>query len=409
MKKIAIIGGGASGLAAAIEALRLSKRQNTPISVTIYEKLPRICKKVLVTGNGRCNLCNTNITPAHYRGDELLINSIIKSNFSDTLSFFNSLGLLLKQENGRVYPKSGTASSVADALRFTAASLGCEVFVDTAITKIKKTGKGFLLNDKYAADAVILACGGAAAPHCGTDGNGFTLLSSFSHKAPKVYPALVSVKCGDSFFKSLKGIRADATAALFCNGNKLYEETGEIQFTEYGLSGIPILNLSGLIGATEKAGYKITLDLCPDMDNNSLYSFLETAFSSGKPTLADVLTGIIPKRLSEVLLKRINISPSKDPRTKNTDTALKITNTIKNFDANIIGTTGFRNAQVTSGGFSARDINISSLSSKYTDGIYICGELLDAYGICGGYNLHFAWTTGRIAGYNAAIKVTEND
>ncbi|HZK21456.1 MAG TPA: aminoacetone oxidase family FAD-binding enzyme, partial [Oscillospiraceae bacterium] len=404
MKKIAIIGGGASGLAAAIEALRLSKKRNIPISVTIYEKLPRICKKVLVTGNGRCNLCNADIKAENYRGNKVLINAVINSDFSDTLSFFNSLGLLLKQECGRIYPKSGNASSVADALRYTALSLGCEVSSDTEINKIERKGNGFLLNDKYTANAVILASGGAAAPYCGTDGNGYTLLGLLSHKVSEVRPALVPVKCGDSFFKSLKGIRSDAAAVLYYNGEKLYEETGEIQFTEYGLSGIPILNMSGLIDTGEKAKYKITLDLCPDMDYKNLYSFLETALSHGKPTVTDVLTGIIPKRLCEVLLKRIGISPLELPRNIKSDTISKIVNTIKCFNALVTGTNGFRNAQVTAGGLSSEEINLSTLSSKHIDGLYICGELLDAYGICGGYNLHFAWTTGRIAGYSAAVK-----
>lgn len=407
MKKIAIIGGGASGLAAAIEALRLSKKRNIPVSVTIYEKLPRICKKILVTGNGRCNLCNADIKTEHYRGDKSLISAVIDSGFSDTLSFFNSLGLLLKQESGRVYPKSGNASSAADALRFMALSLGCKVFSDTEINKIEKRENGFLLNDKYAADAVILAGGGAAAPYCGTDGNGYTLLRSLEHRVTEVRPALVPVKCEDLFFKSLKGIRADAIATLFCNSEKLYEEMGEVQFTEYGLSGIPILNLSGLIDMDEKLKYRITLDLCPDMDYNSLQEFLETAFSRGKPTAADVLTGIIPKRLGEVLLKRIDISPLETPNNITSDAIAKITNIIKCFDASVIATTGFKNAQVTAGGLSAEEIELSTLCSKHIDGLYICGELLDAYGICGGYNLHFAWTTGRMAGYSAALKVTE--
>lgn len=405
MKKITIIGGGASGLAAAIEALRLSKKLNTPISVTIYEKLPRICKKILVSGNGRCNLCNTDIKAEHYRGDSKLIKSVIESDFSDTLSFFESLGLLLKQESGRIYPYSGVASSVADALRFTALSLGCEVISDTEINKIMKKGNGFLLNDTYTADAVILACGGAAASYCGTDGNGYNLLKSLALKVSKIRPALVPVKCDNLFFKSLKGIRADAAATLFCNSEKLYEETGEVQFTEYGLSGIPILNMSGLIDENKKSKYKITLDLCHDMDYKSLQKFLETALSQEKPTVTDVLTGIIPKRLGEVLLKRIDISPLETPNNIKIDTIAKIVNTIKCFEASVSGNNGFNKAQVTAGGLSSEEIDFSTLSSKHIDGLYICGELLDAYGICGGYNLHFAWTTGRIAGYSAAMKV----
>lgn len=406
MKTVAIIGGGASGIAAAIEALRTVKERSLPAEIIVYEKLLRVCKKILVTGNGRCNLCARDIGVKNYRGDKKLINAVLTSRFSDTKAFFDSLGLLTFEEDGRIYPKSQSASSVADALRFTALALGCKIVSDTPVTEIEKCGDGFLLNGGIFANAVVLACGGAASPAYGSDGSGYTLLKSLGHGITEIRPALAAVKCSDPFFKALKGIRADASAVLSRGGKTLFKDEGEVQFTQYGLSGIPILNLSGLIDTKNGTDYKITLDLCRELSYDGLCGFLEKAVKQNKPSAADVLSGLLPKRLGEVVLTRTGVSPAEKLGTENIS---KIAHTIKGFGARAAETAGFSKAQVTSGGIDSKELDLASLSSRIAGGLYVCGELLDADGLCGGYNLHFAWTSGRTAGFNAVTGIFSND
>ncbi len=409
MKNIAIIGAGASGISAAIEALRTARETGVPVQVTVYEKLPRICKKILVTGNGRCNLSNRNIALQHYRGNKALVSSVLENRFSDSVGFFSSMSLLTKEESGRIYPKSGNASSVADALRYTCLSLGCKIAVNTPVTEIKRQNGGFLLNSTEFSDVLILACGGAASPVFGSDGSGYELLKMLGHKVTKIRPALNSVKCKGSFLKSLKGIRTDASAVLLLEEKAIFEDAGEIQFTHYGLSGIPIFNLSGLIDNEYAERYKITLDLCREMTPVQLNDFFVKAFKIGKPCAADVLSGLLPKRLGEVVLKRCGISPAEKPEELTVKECAAVAYTLKNFESLVIGTKGFSDAQVTSGGVASEEIDLVTLSSRIADGLYICGELLDADGICGGYNLHFAWTSGRTAGYNAVAGIMNND
>ncbi len=396
IKNVGIIGGGASGLCAAIEAL------NTGAAVIVYERLPRVGKKILSTGNGRCNLSNTHIDADCYRGDKTLVNAVLKSRFADTEGFFNSLGVLLTEEDGRLYPRSQSAASVIDALRFAATSLGCRFETDTPITDIRQLKDAFLLNNTFHADAVILACGGAASPDLGSDGSGFALLESLGHTVNAVRPALVSLCCADSYFKSLKGIRAKGGAILLCEGNTVGSDYGEIQFTEYGLSGIPIFNLSRFIDEKSNHRYVIHLDLCTDIPSSDLETFLLSFAAIGTiPTAADVLSGLLPKRLGEAVLKRCGISPADTPMVL-AEKAPEIAAAIKSFAAQVNRTSGFRAAQVTAGGLSSKEINPVTLESKKVPKLYVCGELLDVDGICGGYNLHLAWTTGRTAGYNAA-------
>ncbi len=409
MKRIAIIGAGASGMSAAIEALRAAKDEGISVQVTIYEKLPRVCKKILVTGNGRCNLSNQSIALQHYRGNKALIGAVLNSRFSDSVGFFNSMYLLTKEENGRIYPKSGNASSVADALRFTCVSLGCKINVNTPVTEIKKQNGGFLINSTDFSDVLILACAGEASPALGSDGGGYKLLWQLGHKITKTRPALNPVKCKESFYRSLKGIRTDACVKLLFEDKAIFEDEGEIQFTHYGLSGIPVFNLSGLIDNNCAEKYKIKLDLCREMTIEQLSDFLEKAFKNMKPCAADVLSGLLPKRLGEVVLKRCDISPAENPEKLTAQEFAALTHTLKNFESLVDRTKGFSDAQVTSGGLASDEIDPVSLSSHIADGLYVCGELLDADGVCGGYNLHFAWTSGRIAGYNAVMRIINYD
>ncbi len=377
MPSISIIGGGASGLAAAITAAEAGA------DVTIYEKNDRIGRKLLSTGNGRCNLSNTDMAVSHFRGDSSFINDII--NTADVASFINDCGIITREESGRLYPYSNHASSVLDALRFKALGLGVKVINNCTITKIyKKMGRFYIENVngiKYTSDKVIISPGGKASPALGSDGMGFKLLSSAGHTITPVYPSLVQLKCKKEQMKGLKGIRAYANAKLYSDNTLIKEEFGEIQFTDYGLSGIPIFNLSCYTGNLS-GKITISLDLLPQYENVM-------------PLLRDrnpeyLFTGIFQRPLA------IAVSD----RAKNGGLS-KVASVIKDFRFDILGTMPWENAQVTAGGAATAEFD-SNLQSKIVSGLYAAGEVLNVDGDCGGYNLHWAWASGIVAGRSAA-------
>ena len=262
MPSIAIIGGGASALAAAIAAAEAGA------DVTIYENNDRVGRKILSTGNGRCNLSNTDMSLSHFRGNHKFISSVLDS--ADVSSFIYDAGIITREENGRLYPYSNHASSVLDGLRFRALGLGVKMLCNCTITKLSKKLGRFCLENvngvKYTADKVIIAAGGKASPALGADGMGFKLLASVGHTITPVYPALVQLKCKKEQMKGLKGLRAYANAKLYSDDTLIKEEYGEIQFTDYGLSGIPIFNLSPFVGNLS-GRITVSLDLLPQYDN----------------------------------------------------------------------------------------------------------------------------------------------
>lgn len=258
--EVAVIGGGASGIACAAAV----KKQNKNIGVTVYERMPRILKKILVTGNGRCNLTNVGSSEKYFRGDtEVLKYAFSKYPPKSNIEFFNSMGLLTRTEaQGRVYPVSGQASAVVNALLCECERVGVKVLTDTEITEARRSGSGFLLNGKYRADKLVIASGGSAARAQGTDGGSFRLLKSLGVDVKSPAPALTGVII-DGFPKSVKGVRNICTAELFVGGQSRYAETGEVQFNDYGVSGIPIMQLSGIVAENTGKNLRLTLDLYP--------------------------------------------------------------------------------------------------------------------------------------------------
>lgn len=395
MKRLAIIGAGASGLCAAAEA----RSENPDIDIVLFDRMSKAGKKILATGNGRCNFTNEDLSPAHFYGNGEFLKGILNSRFSDTEEFFKNSGVLPYKEDGRIYPRSQQASMVRDALLNKIGNGGIKVKTDCPVTEISRGKSGFNIKGELF-DAVIVCGGGKAASVHGSDGSCYKIAESFGHRITPLYPALCGLVIQDRNLNLLKGVRAECTAELYSDEKLLGRESGEVQFTEKAISGIPIMNLSHLCG--NKKGLKIRLDLCPEIDGNLLFSHIKKSTENSPDTEYEtVLNGVINLKLAFAVMNRAGIKP----RTlcKNlTDSQIKESlKVLKCFEINIAYARGFDNAQVTEGGINTNEISPETMMSKKVDGLFFCGEILDIHGDCGGYNLHLAFTTGRIAGNSA--------
>ncbi len=389
--KVAIIGGGASGMACAVTL----KRENADISVTVFEKMPRVLKKLLVTGNGRCNLTNENSSEAFYRGDRALLSALKRFPFESTVEFFNSLGVITRCEaEGRVYPVSSQASGVVNALLSEAQSLGVGILTETPVTDIKKENGAFVINGKYRADKLVIASGGSAAKAQGTDGDSFRLLGKLGVGVVSPRPALTGVVIG-GFTKSLKGIRNRCTVRLFKNGEEIYGETGEIQFNDYGISGIPVMQLSGLIDGD---GFSVEIDFLPDYDLDYVSAFISKQRKEHPEKSAELLfSGLLPKALGNYILLTAGIGKDAPAGDVSPEKLNKAAGLLKSMKYSKLSLRSFEYAQVTAGGVGSDEINPETLELKKHPGIYVTGEALNVDGMCGGHNLQFAWATGRLA------------
>ncbi len=383
---VAVIGGGASGIMAAIFAARSGKK------VCILEKNPRIGKKILATGNGRCNFTNINARPEDYN-QEFVASGFECFSPREVITFFEELGLLSKEEaEGRVYPLSGQATAVLDVLRFELSRLSVKEIVDFDVQKIEKSNDGFVIyskNEKVHAKKVIVATGGMASPKSGSDGKGYELLKAFGHHTTKLVPSLVQLKCE----KSVGGVRAYGKVTTQDGKSDI----GEIQFNNYGISGIPVFGLAKYV----KKGEPVFLDLLPDYTEDEVVKILK---ARPKQTMETYLIGILNKALAHFLLKECGISPlSKMSDTLKDDEIKKIAKKIKSWRFDVTGTMPWDNAQVTAGGIELSEVDQKTMESKLCPGLYITGEVLDIDGPCGGYNLQWAWASGKMAGSEAVL------
>lgn len=409
MKKIAIIGGGASGLACAVEIFKTIKNEDE-ISVTIIEKLPRVGKKLLVTGNGRCNLTNMNSANSGYRGDTAFAEHALKYFTPEkNIEFFNSLGLYTREEDeGRVYPLSNQASSVLDSLRFECNRLGISVACDYRAVHLKIVDNGVMqkivVNNRDRFDYVVVACGGKAAKVHGTDGDAYELLKMMGHKITPIAPALVSLNC-DEFTKALKGVRSVCRMDLIIDGEKAQENYGEVQFTDYGLSGIPIMQLSRYVSMSPSNNIHINLDVTPDFTAEQIenYLFDRREFRTG--LCENVLIGLMNKQLCITLLKECGIAPNGKIFEMSDDEIIKLAKICKCWKIKIKNSRSFDYAQVTAGGADCSQFNPETMESKLVENLFCCGEALDIDGDCGGYNLQWAWSSGRLAGRTIAERI----
>ena len=389
--KIAVIGGGASGIAAAIYA----KRNNAKNSVTVFERGDRILKKLLATGNGRCNLSNESISSQNYFSHTPDAVEQILSAFpeNEERQFFASLGILLCSESGRIYPYSRRANAVSDALRFECERLGIKIRTNAFIDTISKKDDFFNIKGEQF-NSVIISCGGMSSSSFGTDGNSFKLLRTLGHSVSPTCYALSPVKVKENV-KSLKGIRVHCTVTLYDGNTAVKQEHGELQLTDYGLSGIAIMQLSRL--CTKESSIKV--DLMPDFSKEELSEFLiERTNNLSHLKAEDFLTGFLHKALGQYILGRCGISASLPASKLGKKEILLLAKELKELSFTVDYVIGKEQSQATSGGAVLTEFNPKTLESKKHRGLYCIGEALDCVGDCGGYNLHWAWATAYIAG-----------
>lgn len=394
MKKVVIIGGGASGLVAAIYA---AKEGN---EVTILERNNSVGKKILITGNGRCNYFNENQSLSHYHSSDIqeLKKILTIHNLSEVLGFFDEIGIVPKIKNDYYYPNSNQAVSIKEALLLECELSKVKIKTDYLVTKIIKKDNKFIINDEITADKVIIAAGSKAAPKTGSDGIGYTLAKKLNHTIIKPLPALVQLISNDST-KDWNGIRCDVNVTLIENGKEINEETGEIQLTDYGVSGICVFNLSGYIakGLDQNKKEEILINFLPEIKDFTTFMNERNNKVKGR-NISRLFDGLLNYKLADVLIKKSKINKESywndlTPKEKET-----LKQNITKFKLNITGTNSFDKAQVCSGGIPLTEINPLTMESLKTKDLYFAGEILDVNGDCGGYNLTFAWATGMLAG-----------
>lgn len=404
MRHVAVIGGGAAGMMAAITAAREG------VKVTILEHKDRIGKKILSTGNGRCNFTNTFQTPACYRSDnrDFAWNIIQKFNVEKTISFFKELGIYPKDRNGYLYPYSDQAAAILEVLQIEIAKLDICVMTEINVLDIQPVKRGIrVTTDKktITVDSVILACGSKAAPVTGSDGSGYQLAKLLGHRIVPVLPALVQLRCAEKFYKSISGVRVQGTVEIYADDISLASDTGEIQLTNYGISGIPVFQVSRYAAKAiyQKQSVTAVLNFMPDMNKDEFLSFLQERITlCPHKTLVEFFTGIFPKKLCELWIRLSRLPKEMRVSDLSGEQLEKLVLLIQHLRTHITETNAFEQAQICCGGVDTTEINPDTLESNYVPGIYFAGELLDVDGICGGYNLQWAWSSGFVAGREAA-------
>lgn len=388
----AVIGAGAAGLTAAIAAAE------NGADVVIYESEARCGRKILATGNGRCNMTNRNASLEHYHGErpDFVKGAMHRFWVEETIEFFERLGIVCKTEDdGKVYPYSDQASAVLDVLRMRCDELGIKIVTGFEVSAVKRNRKGFEIHsysgEKAFAETVLIAAGGKASPALGSKGMGYKLLKSFGHRITALRPSLVQIKTAPETVKKLKGIKIDAEAKMgkFC-------ERGEVLFTDYGLSGPPIFSLSSRLDGHKK----IELDLMPDYTFEQIKEMLYIRMSINPDrNLENFFVGMLNKKVGMALLKDAGVSPlSRKSCTLGEKEIEKAARLIKKWSFDIQGTMSWNNAQVTKGGAATDEFDPVTMESRLVRGLYAAGEVLDIDGDCGGYNLQWAWSSGTLAG-----------
>ncbi|MCD7868548.1 MAG: NAD(P)/FAD-dependent oxidoreductase [Clostridiales bacterium] len=396
-KRVLIIGGGASGLMAGIFAAR------NGASVTILEQNDRVGRKLGATGGGRCNFSNRIREADSYRGTrpEFVNPALEFLSVPETVAFFEKLGLLCVGRNGWLYPRSLQAQSVTEILCMEARNLGVRIRGNQKILKLlENTEEGgekgkqafrwtaFTEGWQYEGDTVILACGSKASSIAGSDGSGYILAKALGHRLVEPLPALTGLRCSGKAFAGWAGVRTEGQVTLFLDGRKVTARQGELQLTDYGISGIPVFEISryAIRGLHEGKKASLTVDFLPEIGENELPSFMERRKKCGPfKDQQELLTGLFPRKLIPVLTRQKDLFQA-----------------LKRFPLDVEGGLSFSHAQVCSGGVDTRQVNENTMESRLHGGLYFAGEFLDIDGSCGGYNLQWAWSSGALAGARAA-------
>lgn len=397
----AVIGGCAAGMAVAINA----KRLNPKLNIVIIEKLPRVGKKILATGNGRCNLTNISATASDYKNSAFVAEAFEKYPPEKVVGFFESMGLLTYADSeGRIYPRSNMAASVLDTLRCELEGLGIDVICDMPVTQIKKQNGGFEINGEIFSRKIIIATGGKASPSQGSDGSGYALAKQLGHTVTKLYPSLVPLTVKENV-KPLKGVRARNVELTLKSDRVIRKTKGELLFTDSGISGIAAMELASAteeLLETVKLRAFTSVDFVPDMSMTELVDYLLKIKNIKGYCSADMLfLGVLPKAIGIEICKALSLYKQEKRISQFSKRELvALAEKTKNYELEITGTKGFSNAQVTSGGISVKEIEPQTMESKICKGLFFAGEIIDVDAPCGGYNLQWAFASGLLAGEN---------
>ena len=397
---VIVIGAGASGMMAAITAARRGK------SVAILERMNKPGKKILATGNGKCNFTNNNMDTSCFHGNIQLIQSVL-SRFSkeEALSFFHEIGIWPKEKNGYYYPNSGQAASVAEALKHELDRLQVPVYLEQEVLDLFPDKYGFQIKTvqtSYTCRNVIIASGLLAAPKLGSDGSMFSLIKELGHRFVPVLPALCGFYAKGMHFSKVAGVRCDANLTLKIDGNTAATEQGELQLADYGISGIPVFQISSpaVRALYEKKSVTVVIDFLPDISLETLNT--EFAMRIGKCETDEnadrLLCGLLNQKLIPVLLKYAGIRSDEPLKNISLEKMERLSAGIHDYPVTLEKVRDFEFAQVCTGGIRTEEINEKTLESRLLSGLYFAGEILDVDGICGGYNLQWAWSSGYVAG-----------
>lgn len=407
-RRVIVIGGGAAGIIAAISAGKQGA------DVKLLERNPRIGKKILATGNGRCNFTNINADLSCYHGSnpKFAYSALAKFGVDETIGFFKKLGIVAKVEDqGKVFPLSDQASSILDVLRYELKKVGVREICGAYVKKIKKERDEFLVEVEdgsiFRADRVVVATGGKAMPSTGSDGNGFELAKKLGHTITPVFPALVQLKLEGGFFRQIQGVKLVGTARILEGHREVARDRGDILFADYGVSGPPILQISRKAGELLQEGKEVTLKLTvlDTFSKEELRDLLVERFTNApEKTVEFSLVGLVNKRLIPVLLEETGIREGRSTAGSiSAEEVERIARILTDWRFRVRDTRSWPSAQVTAGGVETREIDPGAMESKVVKGLYFAGEVLDIDGRCGGFNLQWAWSSGFIAGENSAL------
>ena len=406
-KKLIIIGAGASGLVAAIEA------QRKGLDVLVLERMDRPGKKILATGNGKCNLTNSYYDEDTYRGvhREFAYHIIHKIDYKNVLSFFEGLGLFVVENNGYYYPKSGQASTVLDVLLLQCKHQNIPILCQQEVIKVKKKNNGFEVFTKekcFEGDYVLLCGGGKSNEKLGSNGSAIQLAKELGHKIVPLAPALCALHGKGSFFKETSGVRVKAKLRFKIDGTYTNWNQGELQLTDYGISGVMVFCLSryAVYGLMEKKGVYAHIDFMPDLNYDECKeSLLFLKKTVPYKTIPQALEGLINQKLALAITKYCKIKPDLCINQMTMEQCNKLSETLKNFQVEITNFADFSKSQVTAGGVSTEQIHPDTMESKLVKGLYFAGEMIDVDGTCGGYNLQWAFSSGMIAARSISREV----
>ena len=397
---IGIIGGGASGMVAA-----LSAAENPNVQVILMERQGRVGRKLMATGNGRCNLTNIHANGNSYHGQQPSFSYDALDAFGPdkTISWFQDMGLYtVTEETGRVYPYSDQANSVVDILRLNLVKSNITVQTDFEVNKIRVLDTGFSVfssDECLFCDKLIIACGGLAGTKLGGTMSGYKLLGKLGHKSSRLRPALVQLKSNWKMLSGLKGVRTQCHASIFHDGTLFSQSKGELQFTDFGLSGPVIFEISRDVCSVAGDWY-CKLDFLPDLTHKEISALIEQRKLKNL-AVQDLFTGILHNRLGRILTQCAGVNLNMPCSELTQEDIFALVCAVKEFEVTLTEPMGMDHAQVTAGGVLTEQFDSKTMESRLIPGLYACGEVLDIDGDCGGFNLQWAWSSGRLAGLSA--------